>query len=348
MKKSKTEALRAKFSAGGESSGLMLSTVSEWYDAKHRRACAEEAAFANSAAPKRCPYCGSSLLVKDGLRGGLQRRLCLKCGRRPTALAGTIFGSRKIPLSEWVECLIHLSEYHGVKTSAGDNMSAYSTGRYWLPKVFAVLADYQAGVALRGRVWIDECYVPRWKGERSSPRPGKLLSGLSRDQFCVCSAADGGRCRLELAGVGKPSGAQVIRGYSEAVAGASVIVHDGEHSHEALLAASGIPGEAHPTRETKGLPDSENPMEGINSVHRHPKGFLAEHAGHSRRDLQDWLNLFCFIWDTPGDASQKAQALIELAVKKRAKLRYREWRKSKTSGKAKQSITRLHLRVHFI
>jgi len=53
MKKSKTEALRAKFSAGGESSGLMLSTVSEWYDAKHRRACAEEVAFANSAAPRR-------------------------------------------------------------------------------------------------------------------------------------------------------------------------------------------------------------------------------------------------------------------------------------------------------
>ena len=36
--------------------------------------------------------------------------------------------------------------------------------------------------------------------------------------------------------------------------------------------------EAHPTRETKGLPDSENPMEGINSVHRHLKGFLAEHV----------------------------------------------------------------------
>lgn len=112
-----------------------------------------------------------------------------------------------------------------------------------------------------------------------------------------------------------------------------MIVRDGEHSHEALLAASGIPGEAHPTRETKGLPDSENPMEGINSVHRHLKGFLAEHAGYSRRDLQDWPNLFRFIWDTPGDASQKAQAFIELAVKKRAKLRYREWKKSKNIGK---------------
>jgi len=43
--------------------------------------------------------------------------------------------------------------------------------------------------------------------------------------------------------------------------------------------------------------------------------------------------LFRFIWDTPGDASQKAQAFIELAVKKRAKLRYREWKKSKNIGK---------------
>jgi hypothetical protein len=95
-----------------------------------------------------------------------------------------------------------------------------------------------------------------------------------------------------------------------------VIVHDGEHSHGSLLAASGIPGEAHPTRETKGLPDSENPMEGFNSVHRHLKGFLSEHSGYSRRDLQDWPNSLPLHLGHPGRREPKSPGVHRAGGKK--------------------------------
>ena len=91
--------------------------------------------------------------------------------------------------------------------------------------------------------------------------------------------------------------------------------------------------EIHTTRETKGLADDENPMEPINEVHRYLAGFIGAHSGFSREELQGWLNLFCFYWNTNGNAFEKAQAFIETAVKMRRKLRYRDWKNSKKGDK---------------
>lgn len=52
-------------------------------------------------------------------------------------------------------------------------------------------------------------------------------------------------------------------------------------------------------------------------------GFGKPITARAKYGLQNWLNLFYFYWNTPGDAFQKAQAFIELAVKKRKILRYR-------------------------
>ncbi len=66
-------------------------------------------------------------------------------------------------------------------------------------------------------------------------------------------------------------------------------------------------------------------MEPINEIHRHLSGFLGAHNGFGRGGIQGWMNLFSFYWETPGDAFEKAQAFIELAVKKRTTVRYRKW-----------------------
>ena len=85
------------------------------------------------------------------------------------------------------------------------------------------------------------------------------------------------------------------------------------------------------------LADSENPMEPVNEIHRYLSGFVGSHRGFSRDGLQDWLNLFYFYWNTPGDSFQKAQAFIELEAKKRKILRYRSWGKAKNSDKSRNT-----------
>ena len=69
-----------------------------------------------------------------------------------------------------------------------------------------------------------------------------------------------------------------------------MVVHDGDNSHKVLVESLGLREEIHTTAETKGIADDKNPMEPINEVHRYLAGF------------------------------------IELAVKKRTKLRYRDWK----------------------
>ena len=327
MNKKQREALRAKFSDGEPSSAMMVSTLSEWYDAKHRRASPEEVAFINSLPAGTCPHCGSPDVRRDGYakKTGLLIRECKSCGRKFNPLAGTVFDSRKIPFSEWVEFLVHVFQFHSVRTSAFDNRNADSTGFYWLSKAFLVVDGIQDGVTFSGSAWIDETYFPRWKSEAAT-KDGKRLRGLSRNQFCVCSATDGKRCALTLCGVGKPSGRKAVKGYAAHIAEGTRVIHDGDNSHDALIAALALGSEVHPTAETKGLPDSENPMEPINEVHRYLSGFIGSHRGFDRSELQGWLNMFCFWWNTPGDAFQKAQEFIKLAVKKRVMMRYRDWK----------------------
>lgn len=331
MNKKQEEALKAKFSGCRGSSGMMVSTLSEWYDAKHRRPSAEEVDFVNSIPIDSCPHCGSRAVRRDGKskKTGLIVMECKGCGRKFGPLTGTMFDSRKIPLSEWVEFLVHLFQFHSVKTSSMDNRNAESTGRYWLSKAFAVVDEIQSNIRLSGTVWIDETYFPKWRSESERDGGGRGLRGLSRNQFCVCSATDGKTCALVVCGVGKPSSAKAVKAYGRMIAAGSKIVHDGDKSHNALVSMLSLSSEVHAASDCKGMADSENPMEPINKIHRYLSGFIGSHRGFSRGELQDWLNLFCFYWNTDGDAFQKAQAFIELAVKKRSILQYRDWSKMK-------------------
>jgi len=261
MKKRQTEAIEARF-LGRKSGPLMVSTLSKWYGAKHRRASEEETAFANSIEMARCPRCGSADFSRDGHRpDGLQRYECRACGAKFSPLAGTAFDSHKIPLSEWVEFLIHPFEFHSVAASASDNRNAGSTGLYWLSKVFFVLRGCQESVALGGAVKLDEAYVPRWKSLRAA-KGGKELRGLSRNQFCIASATDGKRCSLVLCGVGKPSFGKAVKGYAGHVSEGSKIIHDGDKSHNGLIGLLGLSSEVHAAEETKGLADEDTRQQG--------------------------------------------------------------------------------------
>ena len=309
------------------STDLMVSTISEWYDAKHRKPSKEEVDFINSIVIEECPFCESKEIRRDGFnkKTGLAIRECKTCGRKFNPLAGTIFDSRKIPFSEWIEFLVHLFQFHSVRTTAFDNRNAVTTGLYWLSKVFLVVDDIQSDIVFSGKVWIDETYFPGWKSE-SVTKNGRLLSGLSRNQFCVCSATDGKRCMLYLYGVGRPSSAKALRAYSSVIARGSMVVHDGDDSNKALVESLGLKEETSTATETKGIADDKNPMEPINEVRRFLAGFIGPHNGFSREELRGWLNLFRFYWNTYGSAFENAQAFIESAVKKRTKLRYRDWK----------------------
>lgn len=328
MKKNKSPKWGVPFGTEGKLSPtdrMVASTLGEWYEAKHRGPSKEEIALVNSVTPASCPFCGSANFVKNGTRkDGVRKYACRGCGRSFNPLTGTVFDSRKIPMSEWVEYLMHLFEFHSVATSARDNRNAETTGGYWLSKVFAVLSGRQDGVMLDGRVWLDETYITVDKKEREK-KGGKSLRGVSRNLIAIGVATDGRNMVAFAENGSKPSARRTLGIFEGHIKPGSVLVHDGDNSHSLLISELGLVSEVHPTSETKGLEDRSNPMDPVNDLHSKLKEFLRAHKGFRREGLQDWLNLFWFIWSDPENRYEKVVKFIEMAISEKKVIRYRDF-----------------------
>lgn len=305
--------------------GFCDGTMDEWYDAKHSKPSQAELDLVNGLAIERCPRCGSKRFKKSGhYKNGIARLRCLRCGRAFSPLTGTLFDSHKIPISEWIEYLMHLLEFHSVTSSARDNRNAKNTGKYWISKIFAALSGCQDGIVLSGRVYIDETYFSV-KPKDEAKNGGKHYRGLSRNKICVATATDGTNAYLAVCGSAKPSRAKLLKSFRGHIKNGSTIVHDGERCHAVLIDAFGMKEELHKSSETKGLADKDNPMEPINAIHRALKRFMRSHPSYDRGGLQDWLNLFWFIVSNEElSLFDKAKKLLQTAILTQKIVRYRD------------------------
>ena len=193
-------------------------------------------------------------------------------------------------------------------------------------QLFLVLDGIQDGTVLSGRVQIDETFWPLPGAERERNADGSLKRGLSRSQLCIAAATDGrGRAAVEPCGLGKPSGPRVLAAYSRHIARGSVLVHDKEKSHRALVGELGLVSEAHDSRAVRRLPDRDNPLADVNRLHFLLKRFLAAHAGFDRADLKGWLDLFSVIAHPPSGMMEKAAMVMERAMARPGTLRFRDF-----------------------
>ncbi len=303
---------------------LIESTILEWYDAKHRTSSPQEIEFINSLKISRCPYCRQEEIIKYGKKkDGTQRYLCKKCCSRFTALTNTIFDSRKIPITEWIEFLLHLFEYHTVKSSSYDNRNSQNTGIFWLKKIFLVLKGVQDNIVIGDKMYIDELYFPVAKNDVVT-KDGKKLRGISRNKLGVACIYSKKGTLLVKTGTSKPSDKSTWNAYGNHIKKYSTIIHDGERSHGILIRKLNLKSIVYDTTTTKGLSDKDNPLYPINHYHYLMKRFMRAHGGYNRENLQDWLNLFWFISNEPKDKYEKVLKFIQLAISAPIKLKYRD------------------------
>ena len=222
---------------------LVESTVSEWYDAKHRTMSKEEIIFINSLPIENCRLCDSSEFTKNGHRkDGIQIYFCKTCHHQFNPLTNTIFDSKKIPISEWIEYLLHLFEFHSLHSTAYDNRNSETTAKYWLIKVFEVLKGIQDDIVLDGTVYLDETYFSKAK-QNKIKKDGKELRGISRNKIGVGVACNDKASIYIVTGTSKPSRTSTMRTYGKHIAEGSTIVHDEEKSHNILVEELGLKNE---------------------------------------------------------------------------------------------------------
>lgn len=310
---------------------LISSTIHEWYDAKHPITSNDEIQLINKFGKLSCPYCHSKEIMKNGFyKAKIQRYCCKSCGKKFSPLTNTIFEAKKISISEWIEYLIHLFEFHSIRTSARDNRNSESTGKYWLIKVFEVLKDIQNDVVLEGNIYLDEMYFPVIKSKVVT-KNGKKLRGISRNKIGVGVAFDdNGNYILIVEYTSKPSDKSTWTAFGKHIKEGSHLIHDGERSHGILIRKLKLSSEVYSTEITKGMNDNENPLNPINKIHSLSKRFMKAHGGYDREDLQDWMNLIWFILSKPENRYEKIEKFIELALNSPRRVKYRDVLKKNT------------------
>lgn len=283
--------------------------------------------LSHSFVPKKCPHCGSETFKRNGkTRIGVQRYKCLgtECSQTFLPTTGTIFDGHKISISEWIEYCLNLFRNVSVTTDSWNNKNAFTTSRYWLEKLFLILDKYQKDIVLSGKIWLDETYYSIMLKDIVLNKDGTKPRGLSRNKICIGAAMDGHHNVLLVSeGFGKPTQKVSYATFVDHIAPNPTLIHDGEKVHRKLIAELSLIDEQHPTSETKGLEDFENPLDPINHIHYLTKRFLYSHSGFDRSQIQDYLNLYSFILNPPFNKLEKVDILLNLVFQNPKLLRYR-------------------------
>lgn len=301
--------------------------VEETYESKHKRIedSPAEIELLNQYEPKHCGHCSSTNFIRYGAtRAGITRYKCKTCGRTFNILTGTIFQDHKISITEWMDYCLGLFRQESFNSIAKSNRNSFSTTKYWLYKIFAILEDYQDDIVLDGDVYIDEmCYKVR-KSDIIYKEGNKELRGQSRNQMVIAIGFDGKRVIANYQGKGKTSIARTKKSYMTHISKGSTLIHDEEKCHAALVKDLELKSIAYNGNELKKIKDEDNPLDPINKKCLRLRQFLDAHAGFMRDDIDGYLNLFCFMMNEGESPYEKVEKLLYRAIYFPKTLTYRD------------------------
>jgi len=186
----------------------------------------------------RCPYCNTGRIHKHGIRSGLQRYKCAKCGKTFNALAGTPLARlRKKEL--WLKYMNEMLESRVLRDIAAHFYIDKKTAFLWRHR-FSTWLYKDVPQTLNGIVEADETYFRiskkgcRTLGRKAHKRGGDdAVKGLSKNMVCVLTAEDRSQHSLEyITGLGPVKGKWLDLFLTGHIAPDAVLVTDGQPSYK--------------------------------------------------------------------------------------------------------------------
>lgn len=247
----------------------------------------------------KCPECGRADCWRDGsTAAGHRRWLCPSCGSRFSALTGTVleYGKKDLPTWErFVTCMCYNAPIDLIAEVCG---IAHTTAFEWRHRVLATVDGYQDRLVLSGTVWIDELYLTDSDVVRSADFVQKR--GLSKNKICIAVAIDAFENAVAVVcGHGKPSSKRIKDALLSHIAPGSVIIHDKERSHAALVKAAKC-ADASYKADAKDLAYLEA-MELVNNLCSWLRRYLCRFPGMKKANLQSYLNWFVYLFRVKRD-----------------------------------------------
>jgi hypothetical protein len=182
----------------------------------------------------------------------------------------------------------------------------------------------QSNIILTDEIWLDETFYSVRADDIIRKDNGDKLRGLSRNQICIGVATDRCHALFIVEGQGKPSQKKTFEAFKNHIQPGAILIHDNESAHKKLIRELSLKSVGYNSKELKGLPDKDNPLNPINRVHHVLKHFLNAHSSFTRDNLQNFLNLFAFVTNPPMDLLEKVELIIKIAFQNPKTLRYRD------------------------
>lgn len=286
--------------------------------------------FLNDYKPSICPHRGSKAFVKNRkYKNGVQKYHCSICDKSFNILTNTIFGNHKISISEWIEFLLYLFGYESIQEISKSNRNSSTTSKFWLKKLFLVLEHYQDDIVLNGKIYLDEMYYKIKQSDVKLKGIYNEMTGLSENQICIGVARDDYKIFVKIEGYKKTNKEKTIRTFEKHIAPKSHLIHDEERAHIALVKKLELTEDAYNAKIIKLRDDSNNPLDPINKTIMFLRKFLNAHPGFNREEMQDYINLFVFMTNEPGEPLEKVKKILEISIKTHISLKYRQYYKKK-------------------
>lgn len=249
--------------------------------------------------PKSCPCCNSASarFIKKGFSGRKQRYQCIACGKKFTYDAGKITAHSHQSEDKWA---VFIEDSLSLKTldQCAEHISVCHTTVFFMrQKLLAFLEKAVQDDMLSGLIEADETYIleaqkgihvtgrkPRKHGETATKR------GLSREQMCICVAADrDNHIAARCVNRAKPSAENIKGAIGDRIAENSVFQCDGATAYNKLVEEKNC---------VKVVLNSHTDynkvyhLNTVNSLHSRLKEMLKHFNGVSTKYLNRYLAMF--------------------------------------------------------
>ena len=154
---------------------------------------------------------------------------------------------------------------------------------------------------------------------------GKQFRGISRNQYCIGIGYDGTNIIAIVECLGKTTKELTDKTFKNHIKKGSKLIHDDEKSHKELIKELELNNESYNSILLKTKDDKNNPLRPINHQCDLIRQFLNSHSGFERQDLQDYLNLYCFMNSGHKNKLEKVEELLIMALNKDISLAYRDF-----------------------
>lgn len=247
----------------------------------------------------KCPKCDSDQIVKDGKTDiGKQRYYCTKCGKHFIYLTKSIFSSTKKDFDTWAKYVGLLMFNPTLELCEYICNISHKTAFLWRHKIFQTVNNYQDNLLLRDKIWIDETYITDSSIIKRDDYQSKR--GLSKNKICIVVAIDVHKnIVVKICGHGKPSYKRLKNALATHIKPGSVIVHDGERSHDKLIQYCRCTEEFYKAN-TKD-PEYLKHMNLLNNLCAWIKRYLFKYIGMKIDNLQTYLNWYVYLFRVKRD-----------------------------------------------